>query len=154
MITNLSTGHTSRINVMADDGEYETATEEKFDLVNAFLAGFKSEETFPSAVNCSRYLEESILVLNETGKEWKSKDTKVEEYIFDTAFWVSYTLGPSSRYCFMVGLEGYNWGWSKVEEYDGFIDGFLAWLQNLLGNVITFNALYKKITEATEAENL
>ena len=71
MLTNLSAMHTSRINVMEDDGEYETSTEEKFDLVNAFLAGFKSDETFPSAMNCSRYLEESILVLNDTTREWK-----------------------------------------------------------------------------------
>jgi len=53
----------------------------------------------------------------------------------------------------MVGLEGYAWGWSKAEIYEGFVDGFLAWLENLLGNVITFNALYKKITEATDADN-
>jgi len=53
----------------------------------------------------------------------------------------------------MVGMEAYAWGWTKVAVYDGFVDGFLAWLENLLGNVITFNALYKKITEATDADN-
>ena len=41
----------------ADDGIYATKNEENFDLVNAFLAGFKSDESFPSAVNCSTYLE-------------------------------------------------------------------------------------------------
>ena len=31
---------------------------------------------------------------------------------------------------------------------------FAAWLQNLLGNVITFNKLYEKIEEAKEAGNM
>lgn len=47
----------SRINVQFDDGEYENEIEASFDQVNAFLAGFKAEETFPSASNCSKYLE-------------------------------------------------------------------------------------------------
>jgi len=53
----------------------------------------------------------------------------------------------------MVGMEGYAWGLEKAGLYDGFVEGFLAWLQNLLGNVITFNALYNKIVEATRAGN-
>lgn len=53
----------------------------------------------------------------------------------------------------MVGLEGYAWGLEKAGLYEGFVEGFLAWLQNLLGNVITFNALYNKIVEATRAGN-
>lgn len=145
----------SGIRVREDDGEYATKTEQTFDEVNAFLAGFKSEETFPSALNCSKYLEKAVIVFNETTIRWDTleEDELIEAYIFDIAYWISYTLGPSSRYCFMVGLEGYAWGWTKAEIYDGFVDGFLAWLENLLGNVITFNALYKKITEATDAEN-
>ena len=126
-----------------------------FDQVNAFLAGFKSEETFPSASNCSKYLEESVLVFNETKLRWETlEEDLAQAYIFDTAYWISYTLGPSSRYCFMVGMEGYKWGDTKVDIYDGFVDGFLAWLENLLGNVITFNALYKKITESSDAGNM
>jgi len=62
----------SRINVREDDGEYATATEAKFDEVYAFLAGFKSEETFPSALNCSRSIEQAILVFNETKLRWKT----------------------------------------------------------------------------------
>ena len=93
-------------------------------------------------------------MLNDTKLEWREDDdVEAKDYIFDSAYWVSYSLGPATRHCFMVGMEGYAWGWTKVEIYDGFVDGFLAWLQNLLGNVITFNALYKKITESSEANN-
>ena len=95
-------------------------------------------------------------MLNETELMWAVHPDEglYESYIFNTTYWISYSLGPASRYCFMVGLEGYYWGWTKVEIYDGFVDGFLAWLENLLGNVITFNALYNKITDAADSDNL
>jgi len=35
----------------------ETQLELFFDYTNAFLAGFKSQETLPSATNCTKYLE-------------------------------------------------------------------------------------------------
>lgn len=92
-------------------------------------------------------------MLNITKQEWAETNAGAQDYIFDSAYWVSYSMGPSSRYCFMVGMELYSWGWTKAEVYEGFVDAFLAWLQNLLGSVITFNALYKKITESSEAEN-
>lgn len=93
-------------------------------------------------------------MFNETLIVWEDLEAdQWQNYIFDTSFWVSNTLAPSSRYCFMIGMEGYAWGWTKAGLYDGFVDGFLAWLENLLGNVITFNSLYKKITEAEDADN-
>ena len=42
----------------------------RFDYTNAFLAGFRSQETLPSATNCTMYLEQSILNYNETLVEW------------------------------------------------------------------------------------
>lgn len=62
-------------------------------------------------------------------------------------------MAPSSLHCFKTGLEGFSWFLAKQSQFDAFGDIFAAWLQNLLGNVITFNSLYKKIEEATEAEN-
>ena len=53
----------------------------------------------------------------------------------------------------MVGLEGWQYYRVKDEQFGGWTDWFPAWLQNLLGNVITFNALYEKIADATEAED-
>jgi len=53
----------------------------------------------------------------------------------------------------MVGLEVWQYYRIKDEQFGGWTDWFPAWLQNLLGNVITFNALYEKIDEATQAED-
>lgn len=62
----------SRFHLQQDDDgdQYATNTEMKFDYTNAFLAGFRSQETLPSATNCTRYLERSILLYNETYMEW------------------------------------------------------------------------------------
>lgn len=51
----------------------------------------------------------------------------------------------------MTTLEMYSWGVLKTTQFDSFGELFAAWLQSLLGNVITFNSLYKKIEEANLA---
>ena len=139
------------------EDQYDTDTERYFDYTNAFLAGFKSQETLPSATECTKYLEQSILVYNTTYMKWQDEEIAAEttrqEYIFNTTEWISYSLAPSSLHCFKTSLEGFSWYLYKKSQFTAFGDIFAAWLQNLLGNVITFNSLYKKIEEATEAEN-
>ena len=49
-----------------DEDAYATSTERRFDYYNAFLAGFRSQETLPSATLCTQYLEQSILIRNST----------------------------------------------------------------------------------------
>lgn len=141
----------------SDETIYATKTEMYFDYANAFLAGFKSQETLPSATKCTKYLEQSILVYNETYISWQDEevaaDTTRQDYIFNTTEWISYSLAPSSSNCFMTGLEGWSWFLYKRSLFESFSDVFAAWLQSLLGNVITFNSLYKKIEEANEAQN-
>lgn len=80
-------------------------------------------------------------------------ETNIEYEIFNTTEWISYDLAPSSRYCFMWGLEIYSWVLIKMEQFDGFGDAFIAWLQNLLSNAVTFQKLYNKISEANDTEN-
>ena len=47
-----------------DEVEYATDIEQNMDYVQAFLSGFRSNEMLPSAMNCTRYLEQSILNMN------------------------------------------------------------------------------------------
>ena len=125
--------------------------------MNAFLAGFRSSDIIPSAQNCTKYLEESITQFNNTQQQWQdpefTADMTNQDYVFNTTEWISYSLAPSSRYCVTGVLEFYTWGLNKFNLFDSFGDVFAAWLQNLLGNVITFNTLYSKIEEALEAGN-
>lgn len=61
-----------------------------------------------------------------------------KDYVFNTTEWISYDLAPSSRYCTSSILEMYSWGLHKGDQFDSMGDAFSAWLQNILGNVITF----------------
>ena len=125
--------------------------------MNAFLQGFRSKETIPSAMNCTKYLEGTLLTMNDTRESWKDENVTAnmtqKDYVFNTTSWISYDLAPSSRYCFMSALEMYVWGLRKNEQFETWDDVFAAWLQNLLGNVITFQKLHDKIKAADEAEN-
>ena len=76
-----------------------------------------------------------------------------KEYIFETTEWISYDLAPSSRYCMSTIMDGYSWGLRKSEQFNSWGDVFEAWLQSLLGNVITFQKLYDKIKESSDLEN-
>lgn len=53
---------------------YDTFTEMYFDYANAFLAGFKSQDTLPSATQCTKYLEQSILSYNTTYQSWQQEE--------------------------------------------------------------------------------
>merc|ERR1712165_36199 len=51
-----------------------------------------------------------------------------QDYIFNTTYWVSYDLAPSSRFCTMSTLEIYSWFLLKTSQFDNFGDVFWAWL--------------------------
>lgn len=141
--TSARTGLFLRQAETGDENGYATLIEEYFDYTNAFLAGFKSNEIIPSATNCTKYLEGSIEQMNDTVQNWE--DDSSQEKLYNITHWTSYSLAPSSRYCVTSGLELYVWGLNKSQQFESFSDVFAAWLQNLLGNVLTFNQLYEKI---------
>ena len=137
--------------------EYETATEERFTYIDAFLQGFRSNEVIPSAMNCSFNLRDSLLIYNETQIQWANSSNEdygnTREQVFDTTSWISYNLAPASRYCFMSGLDVVTYVQVKDEQFGGFSEILPAWLQNLLGNVITLNSISKKIDDAKLAND-
>jgi len=108
-------------------------------------------------MNCTKYLEGSISNYNLTTESWdnetESANKTKKDYIFDTTEWISYDLAPSSRYCTGSMLEMYRWGLKKSTQFKSWGDVFQAWLQNILGNVITFQKLYDKIKQADQAQN-
>ena len=118
-LLSLIQGTAARFRLRQDDSDsedlisYDTDTEMYFDYGNAFLQGFKSQETLPSAMTCTKYLEQSILVYNTTYMRWQDEEialeTTTEDYIFNTTEWISFSLAPSSSACFKTGLEAYSW---------------------------------------------
>lgn len=119
--------------------------EEIFDEVDHFILGFKYNELLPSFLNCSNFVKSSIVNLNSTLVQWKNDTdpdsgytTTAGDYIFNITEWLSYDVAPGIRYCFNIGLEGYTYYLKKAAVFSDFLDWFPAWLQNLLGNVVTF----------------
>ena len=137
--------------------EYETKSDETFTYIDAFLQGFRSNEVIPSAMNCSKNLRESLIVYNDTKIQWANESNpdygNTREQVFDRTEWISYNLAPASRYCFMTGLDVVSFVRLKDEQFGGFSEILPAWLQNLLGNVITLNSIQKKIDDAKLAND-
>ena len=83
-------------------------------------------------MNCTIFLESSVINYNITRQNWLdeeyTKDMTSEDYIFNTTYWISYDLAPSSRYCTMGTLEMYTWFLFKKTQFDSFGDVFAAWL--------------------------
>jgi len=139
---------------------YETEAERIFTLMDQFFLGFKYNQILPSALNCSNFIEKSISKLNVTLEQWKldqdpesNYTTTAEDYLFNVTEWISYSVAPGIRYCFNIGLEGYTYYLVKDEQFGPFADWFPAWLQNLLGSVVTFDQLYKLIKAASDSGN-
>ena len=127
-------------------------SDETFTYINALLQGFKYMNSLPSSMKCSDNIHLSVNTFIRNSIEWKnytSSDWGL--YVFDVTRWISYTLAPSTRYCYMVGLEGWRWVRVKGEQFPkGFDSWFPAWLQDLFGNVMTVNAIRLKLEKANE----
>jgi hypothetical protein len=121
----------------------------------------KYQEWMPHTMNCSIYVEQSMENLNQSLVQWKiDRDpesgykTKPEDYLFNMTSWLSYSVAPGIRYCFNIGLDAYSYYLVKDEVFGGFVDWFPAWLQNLLGNTVTFSSLYEYIKDAHDTKNM
>ena len=124
-------------------------SEQKFDLVDAFFGGFKADDDFKNALPCSYALRHSINDFNQTTLTWKDLNNtekygnltsgqKFEYYLFNTTEWISYDLASGGRYCYGTGLDVWNYTSHKMSQFDDWSDVGLSFLQNMLGNSITF----------------
>ena len=79
---------------------------------------------------------------------------KIEHYLFNTTEWISYDLAPGARYCYGIGLDTWDYVAVKQSEFDNWTDVGLAFLQNMLGSSISFQALIKKIEKANKVHDI
>ena len=100
------------INITSNVTVYVPNLDDKFMYIDAFLQGFRYAESLRSSLNCSQNLHRTLKTLESTKEGWEDYDkADWPLYLFDTTKWISYTLAPSSRYCYMTGLEV----WEYVE---------------------------------------
>jgi hypothetical protein len=63
---------------------------------------------------------------------------KFKYYLFNTTEWISFDLAPSSGNCFGVGIDIWQYVTVKESQFNEWSDVGLAFLQNMLGNSISF----------------
>ena len=89
---------------------FNSSTAEVFAHLDAFLIGFRSSQIFPSALNCSNNVETAIYVWNQTEIDWKESEELIfRDKLFDTTYFVSYSLAPSTDNCFGSFIELFVW---------------------------------------------
>ena len=98
------------VNITSNITRNPYSIDDKFGFVDAFLQGFRYHESLASTLNCSQNLHRAIKTLEETKQLWATyEEGDWPLYLFDTTKWISYTLAPSSRYCYQSGLEVWDW---------------------------------------------
>ena len=73
-----------------------------------------------------------------------------DKSVFNTTKLISGSFADMVAQCYITGVEWYEWGLHKYNLFEGEENDLMAaFLQNILGNVMTVNKLYEKITEVT-----
>lgn len=147
----LEESHLARLRATNDKYGFNSSIAERFGHYDAFLIGFKSNSVIPSAQNCSKNLERSIYVWNDTQVEWANQTSvSTKDQLFDTTYWVSYSIAPSTDNCFGSIIESYNYTITQTAKFTGVGSWLAACIQNLLANVSTITQIQDKITAAQE----
>jgi len=96
----------------------------------------------PSALNCSQNVEHSIYVWNDTQTEWTNETNLVfRDKLFDTTYWISYSLAPSTDNCFGSIVEVFTFIDVQKKKFTGLGSWLAAAVQNLLSNVNTITQI-------------
>jgi len=101
-------------------------------------------------VPCSGALQASINDMNTTVQTWHNmtnstgpngdmtKGEITQYHLFNTTDWISYNLAPGAQYCFGVVLDVWNYTSTQRSLYSDLSEMGMSFMQNLLGNSITF----------------
>lgn len=105
-------------------------------------------------MNCSKNAESSIYVFNDTKTEWsENTDLVFRDKLFDTTYWISYSIAPSTDNCFGSIIEVYAYQQMQRAKFTGLGSWLAACVQNLLSNVNTITQVQEKMTAATNSND-
>ena len=80
-------------------------------------------------------------------------DTSAVSYLTNTSKIISGSFAEAYLYCHLTVVVGYNYYLSEAEKYESDLDWYQAFLQNMIGNIITINNLYNRVLIADENED-
>lgn len=121
---------------------------------NSFLSGFKATTMFPNVNKCVTNLQKAANSWNVTVQNLMnpSKTSKNEDYVFNVTKTISNTSADAVSECFTTSISVYTYFLVQQSLFPGgSLDYFSAFLQNMIGNIITFNSIYQNIVTAQAA---
>lgn len=71
----------------------------------------------------------------------------------NTSYLISGPFAESYLYCHLTVVDGYTYYLAEAEKYPSRLDWSQAFLQNMIGNIITINNLYNRILIADDNED-
>jgi|TARA_B110001450_G_C17612769_1_gene477959 hypothetical protein len=80
-------------------------------------------------------------------------DTSAASYLTNTSAIISGSFAEAYLYCHLTVVDGYNYYLAETEKYETNLDWNQAFLQNMIGNIITINNLYNRVLIADENED-
>jgi hypothetical protein len=69
---------------------------------------------------------------------WDEKSSNFSTRLFDTTYWISYSIAPSSNFCSQSILDMYIYIYNQTQIYTDYLDFLASAGRNLLANVGVF----------------
>jgi len=109
----------------------------------------------PSGNDCVLSLEGLVDDFQYTDSKWDEagETGDYEAAIFNTTRLISGTFASSIGDCASSVFEAIVYTENQLALFDGINDWLTAFLQNLIGNIITFNSIYQSIVTAQESQD-
>ena len=85
--------------------------------------------------------------------DWNATNANFSKKLFDTTYWISYSIAPSSQFCVESVLDIYLYVYNQTKVFNNITYWLINALQNLLANAITYNLIYEKIVQAQNAND-
>jgi hypothetical protein len=127
--------------------------DEYYLLIDAFISGGKIWTFFPNVQDCSYYSHVFLNKYNETYIILSNFSDSSYLAVRNVSQLISREYAESYLYCHLTVVDGYVFYLSEQEKYNSTLDYFQAYLQNMIGNIITINNLYNRIIIAEENED-
>ena len=119
--------------------------------LNSFLQGYKISDIVPNAYDCTKAFTQLVTHYNYSSLYQVELNHTWQEKGFN---WTQYISGPFAdgfSNCTIAGYKLYDHTKNKNDRFPTMTDWLMAFVQNLLGNAITFQKLYDRIAVADKA---
>ena len=126
------------------------------DYVMSALDGFNSEQYVPGAFNCANFTRYFERDATHTATNYRLKPNAFdtleggEDVVFNTTGTLSGHLPDAIYYCYFLPSTAYTLWTKHYQTFNDLKDFEGAFIQNIMGNILTFVDIYDKTYYAAE----